>query len=621
MATHDDPASPCAAASAALHSALSEVNTLPELFAWRVALTPGQSAYRHVDAGDSQWHDMSWQATAERVREWMNALCQHELAAGARVAILLPNGLDHVCMDLAALSLGLVPVPMHAVDNPDSIAYILQDSDTSVLIVDSAARWQAIAGVGLPAPQLKQVIVAEAPGVEAASGQVITLDAWLQAGREWARRHGGAPAQPVRVAPQDLAAIVYTSGTTGRPKGVMLSHGNVVSNVKEVLQRFAVAENDVLLSFLPLSHTFERTVGYYVPMAVGACVAHARSVALLQEDLSTVKPTVLVSVPRIYERIYAKVQEAMNERGPVGRTLMSWAETIGWHQFLASQDHAQLGSAERLAWQVLRPWVAQKVLDAFGGRVRLAISGGAPLSANIAHFFLGLGLNLLQGYGMTETSPVVSANTPDDNDPTSVGRPLPGVQVRIAEDGELMVAGPNVMLGYWKREADTRRVLEPDGWLHTGDQARIVDGRLYIVGRIKDIIVTSTGEKVPPADLELAIQGDPLFAQVLVIGEQRPFLSVLAVVDPLTWEREAQALGLDPANPDALASEAAHAMALQRIARQVKAFPSYATPKQVCLLREPWTIDAGLMTPTLKLKRPALEHRFAAQIEKMYERH
>lgn len=608
--------------SNSIADALKDVATLPELFAWRVALTPGQSAYRHFDAADSQWHDLSWQATAERVQEWMNALRRHELATGARVAILLPNGLDHVCMDLAALGLGLVPVPMHAVDNPDSIAYILQDSDASVLIVDSALRWQAIRGVGLPTPQLRQVIVAEPPNSAVTDERVVALEAWLEAGRQWARAQpGGAHVERVRVPPQALAAIVYTSGTTGRPKGVMLSHGNVVSNVKEVLQRFAVADNDVLLSFLPLSHTFERTVGYYVPMAVGACVAHARSVALLQEDLATVKPTVLVSVPRIYERIYAKVQEAMNERGPVGRTLMSWAETIGWHQFLATQDHAQLGSAERLAWQVLRPWVAQKVLDAFGGRVRLAISGGAPLSANIAHFFLGLGLNLLQGYGMTETSPVVSANTPDDNDPTSVGRPLPGVQVRIAEDGELMVAGPNVMLGYWKREADTGRVLEADGWLHTGDQAKIVDGRLYIVGRIKDIIVTSTGEKVPPADLELAIQGDPLFAQVLVIGEQRPFLAVLAVVDPLTWEREAQALGLDPAHPDALMSEAAHAMALQRIAHQVKAFPSYATPKQVCLLREPWTIDAGLMTPTLKLKRPALEHRFAAQIEAMYERH
>jgi long-chain acyl-CoA synthetase len=222
---------------------------------------------------------------------------------------------------------------------------------------------------------------------------------------------------------------------------------------------------------------------------------------------------------------------------------------------------------------------------------------------------------------MTETSPVVSCNAPDDNEPASVGRPLTGVQAHIGDNDELLIAGPNVMLGYWKRPEDTQRVLRPDGWLHTGDQARVVDGRLYIVGRIKDIIVTSTGEKIPPGDLELAIQADPLFAQVLVVGEQRPFLAVLAVVDPHTWEHAAKALGLDPARPDSLLSDAARRMALARIAAQAKSFPSHATPKQVFLTSEPWTIDAGLMTPTLKLKRPGLEKRFAAEIARMYEHH
>ncbi|MDE2401575.1 MAG: long-chain fatty acid--CoA ligase [Burkholderiales bacterium] len=596
-------------------SSTHTAQTLPELFAQRVAATPQADAYRQFDAGAGQWRTVSWQQTDALVARWRRALLALHLDAGARVAILVPNGLDHVCMDLAALSLGLVPVPMHAVDNPGSIAYILQDSDAAMLLVDSVERWQGIAGTGTPTPGLQRVVVLDAPAMALPeTGLLTTLADWLTAGDQVTE----APLPSV--SPEAMAAIVYTSGTTGRPKGVMLSHRNVVSNIRAVLARFEVIEGDLLLSFLPLSHTFERTVGYYLPIAAGACVAFARSVALLQEDLRTVRPTVLVSVPRIYERIYAKVQETLRDGSPMSRKLLQWAQAIGWQNFLARQGRGTFGVGERLAWQVLRPLVAQRVLDTFGGRLRIAVAGGAPLSGTVAHFFLGLGLDLLQGYGMTETSPVVSCNTPTDNEPSSIGRALPGVQVRIGENGELMVAGPSVMMGYWKRPEDTQRTLEPDGWLHTGDQAKIVDGRLYIVGRIKDIIVTSTGEKIPPSDLELAIQGDPLFSQVLVIGEQRPFLSVLAVVDNTTWQIAAVKAGLDPSQPDALNSAAAEAIALQRIATQVHTFPSYAMPKRVWLTHEAWTIDAGLMTPTLKLKRPALEKRFASQIETLYKK-
>ncbi|GMU47419.1 MAG: AMP-binding protein [Porticoccaceae bacterium] len=597
-------------------ASLRDVQTLPELFAWRVATSPDQTAYQHFDAARSEWRNLSWREVDVEVSRWRQALLALRLEPGARVGILVPNGLEHVCMDQAALALGLVPVPMHALDNPDSIAYILHDSEAALLLVDSAERWRAIAAAGGATPALQQVIALDV-GTEAGAALLIGLDAWLAAAGDGATAAQSVPGQ---VSPDALAALVYTSGTTGRPKGVMLSHRNVVSNIQALLQRFVLTERDLLLSFLPLSHTFERTAGYYLPIAAGARVAWARSVALLAEDLLTVRPTVLVSVPRIYERIHARMLETMHGRGAIARALLEWTERIGWQRFRAAQRReAAPGWLEQLAWALLRPLVADRVLAAFGGRLRMAIAGGAPLGANIARFFLGMGLDLLQGYGMTESSPVVSANTPEDNDPASVGRPLPGVQVRIGEHDELLVAGPNVMQGYWKRPEDTRRVLEPDGWLHTGDQARITDGRLYIVGRIKDILVTSTGEKIPPADLEQAIESDPLFAQVLVVGEQRPFLAVLAVVDPAIWAREARALGLDPAAPDSLRSEAARRLALERIAAQVKAFPSYATPKAVFLTAEPWTIDAGLMTPTLKLKRQALMERFAVDIAAIYE--
>ena len=485
-------------------ASLRDVQTLPELFAWRVAASPRGTAYRWFDGATAQWLSLSWQEIGVQVSRWRRALLAHRLPPGTRVAILLPNGLDHVSMDLAALSLGLVPVPMHALDNPESIGYILHDSEAALLLVDSVERWQAIAAAGGVTSALQRVIALDAEAMTPDGDLVVGLDAWLETA-DTSNLETDDDHELPRVPAEALAALVYTSGTTGRPKGVMLSHRNVVSNIHALLERYTLTERDVLLSFLPLSHTFERTVGYYLPIAAGACVAYARSVALLPEDLLSVRPTVLVSVPRIYERVHAKVQEAMQERGVVGRSLLAWAEKIGWRMFLAAQHRGDAGKVEQLAWAALRPLVADKVLAAFGGRLRMAIAGGAPLSANVAHFFLGLGLNLLQGYGMTETAPVVSCNAPDDNEPASVGRPLAGVQARIGDNDELLIAGPNVMLGYWKRPEDTQRVLRPDGWLHTGDQARVVDGRLYIVGRIKDIIVTSTGEKIPPGDLELAI--------------------------------------------------------------------------------------------------------------------
>ena len=611
---------------------LSAVRTLPELLAFRVAQSPQGQAYREFDAASGQWVSTCWAQVDERVAQWRCALLAMALPPQARIALLLPNGLDAVSLDQAALSLALVPVPLHAIDNPGSIAYILSDCDASMVMVASLAQWRAIESVGLALPALRCVVVAGeavAPGVAAASGvagaavQLCSRADWLAAGQahgiDLADLAGRAP-----VMQDDLAAIVYTSGTTGKPKGVMLTHRNVVANVLAILQRVAPTEADVFLSFLPLSHTFERTAGYYLPIATGSCVAYARSVALLAEDLKSVRPTVLVSVPRIYERVFGKLHEAL-ARSPFKARLFEMAQAVGWRRFCRAQKLALTGS-ERSRWSALDPllWplldllVARTLRAQFGGRVRVAVSGGAPLSHAVARCFLGLGVPLLQGYGMTETSPVVAANGVDDNDPATVGRALPGVEVRIGENRELQVRGPSVMKGYWKRPEDTARTLTPDGWLATGDQADIQDGRIRIMGRIKEIIVTSTGEKVPPGDLELAIAVDPLFAQVFAVGENRPFIACLAVLNPAQWRRLAASLGLDPDDAASLSQPAVRQAALARIAAQVKDFPHYAKPRAVFLTLEPWSLENTLMTPTLKLKRNNLMARYAAEIDAMY---
>jgi long-chain acyl-CoA synthetase len=539
------------------------VKTLPELLRDRVAATPRGEAYRQYDRAAGLWQSLDWGQFAARVARWQRALQNESLPAGSRIAILARSSIEHVCMDQAALALGFVPVPLHAIDNPESIAYILSDSGAALLLVESAQRWGQLATLRGRFPGLKSVVCLE----QGAAGTVPA--------EEWLKRGEGAAVRPAEIAADSLAAIVYTSGTTGRPKGVKLTQRNVVSNVLALLEIMEVRTSDLFLSFLPLSHTFERTVGYYLPIASGSCVAYARSVKDLPQDLREIRPTLLVSVPLIYERAYAKLQEH-----PLAR----------------------------LALPGLDYFVGRKLRAQFGGRLRFAITGGAPMSLAVAKRFATLGIELLQGYGMTECSPVVAANVPGDNDLGTVGRPIPGVEVKIGANDELLVKGPNVMAGYLNRPEDTQRAIE-DGWLHTGDQAALRDGRIVIKGRIKDILVTSSGEKIAPADLELAIGSDPLFAQVCVIGETRPFLGVLLVLDPGRWAQ---------ADAGPLNGPAALRFVLARIRKLLAAFPAYAMPRAAWCTLEPWTVENGLITPTLKTKRAALEERFAAQIEALY---
>lgn len=610
-------------------SDLASVQTLPQLLAYRAALTPHAEAYRAFDATTHDWASLTWAEAAQRVQRWTHALAALQLPAGARVAILLPNGLHAMCADQATLAAGCVPVPLHAIDNPGSIAYILADCEASMLIVAQAEQWEKVRAAGTAFPALRAVVITDddtstfkATPASAHAPAVGSLAQWLASAED--------EAPPPAITPpgaDDLAAIVYTSGTTGKPKGVMLTHRNVVSDVKAVLDRIAPTADDVFLSFLPLSHTFERTGGYYLPMAAGSCVAYARSVAQLADDLKTVRPTVLVSVPRIYERIHAKLLEKLAATH-WKMQLYEAAQHKGWTRFCAAQGLPAPAASEGQAagWMAALPWpllqalVAKPLLAQFGGRVRVAVSGGAPLSPTIAKCFLGLGLPLIQGYGMTETAPVVSVNALDDNDPACVGRALPGVEVRIGDNRELQVRGPIVMQGYWKRPEDTARILGADGWLGTGDQAEIVNGRIYIKGRIKEIIVTSTGEKVPPGDLELAMLADPLLEQAFVVGENRPFIACVAVLKGDEWRRLAADLGLPAQEPASLNHPSVHRAVLARIEKNTASFARYAVPRAVHLTLEPWTIENTFMTPTLKLKRNNLMAHFASEIEGMYQK-
>ncbi len=380
---------------------LDDVETLAELWRWRVEETPELLAYRWFDAKSGQWESFTWGQADAHVRMWGRALDTEKLGHGGRIAILLPAGIDHIAMDQAALSRGLVPVPMHALDNPESIVYILEDSGAALLLIDSWDRWQALVAAGARPEGLKRVICAsmDSNAGPAAGTEAVSLSEWLSLGKDVPSAGNGG----VKIEPSDLAALVYTSGTTGRPKGVMLTHRNVVSNLKAIDKRLPGRSSDRFLSFLPLSHTFERTAGYYYAIAAGACVTYARSTRLLAEDLKLARPTVLASVPRIYERFYAKIMERQASATWVERAILDLTLKVGWRRFEARQGRrGPVPLASRLVWPILKRLAADRILEQFGGCLRVAISGGAPIPAHVIRFFLSVGLDVVQGYGMTK---------------------------------------------------------------------------------------------------------------------------------------------------------------------------------------------------------------------------
>ena len=373
--------------------------------------------------------------------------------------------------------------------------------------------------------------------------------------------------------------------------------------------------DDVFLSILPIAHAFERTVGYYLPMMGGCAVAYARSAQNLADDLLAVRPTVMLGVPLLFERMAAAIRARTATR--LKRALLQATASIGWRRFLARQQRRSAGLAARVIWPLLDRMVARRILAAFGGRLRVAVSGGAPLEPNVSRLLIGLGLPLVEGYGLTEAAPVVAANGLDDNLPGSVGRPLEGVEVKLAMQDELLVRTPSVMTGYWQDSARTQEALDPAGWLSTGDIAELKDGRVYLRGRLSEVVVLSIGEKVNPEIVEATITSDPLFKQALVVGDRRPFLTAVVVLEPDSWSLFAANKGIAPQQPNHPASKTE----LQaRIMSLLAGMPHYAQIRAVHFTLKPWTLEAGLLTPTLKVKRDRVAPLFAKEIDELYRR-
>jgi long-chain acyl-CoA synthetase len=547
------------------------VANIAEFFAQHLT-TPHKPLYRRY--ADDGWADVRVGELATLVGRWQAALQALRFEPGDRVAVCLRNSIDWVALDLAALGLGIVVVPLYVDDNADNIAWCAANAEVRALIVESTRGGEAFAAI---AGALPPVYVLHPDADDTLPSVASLLPAT-------------AAAPSFAALPDDtLATICYTSGTSGRPKGVMLSHGNIIANVRSCRETGMARESDCFLSILPLSHMFERTGGYYLPLSLGAKVVFSRGVALIAEDLVAQAPTVMFAVPRIFEKFLERIRQTLAP-SPVRRWLFEQCAGRGWRVQQRQGDWL-----DALAVPLLRAVVAKPILARLGGRLRLTVVGGAALDPVLAHTFIGLGLPMLQGYGMTEASPVISVNRDDDNDPDSVGPPLPGVEVKVRDGGELLARGGNVMQGYWRNPDATRTAVDADGWLHTGDLAEIRGGRIYLRGRLKDILVMSNGEKLSPQDAEFALLRDPLFEQVMLVGEGRQFLALLAV-----------------------SRESNEKLLVSRANELLKGFPAWVRVRRAIAVHEPWTIDNGLLTPTLKLKRARVLDRYKSEIEVFY---
>lgn len=534
--------------------------------------SPAKVLYRQYQ--DGIWQSYTVADLMASVARWQQAYKQAGLRVGDRVALCMRNGVQWVVSDLAAHASGLVVVPLYVDDNADSLSWCLQDSGAKLVIADHLRFLSRLQKSGEALPQI--VLVrgqADAP--------VIGLEEWLP--------KDACALTIIEQSAKTLATIVYTSGTVGRPKGVMLSHCNILSNITAILGAYKVYESDRLLSVLPLTHMFERTAGYYLPLQAGAEVTYCRSINELAEDLAEQQPTVIMAVPRLFERILVRINECL-ARSPVQHRLFKMAAAAGWRRFIG-----QPRIYDALLLRTIYPKVSAPLLKRLGGRLRHAVVGGAALDRRVAETFIGLGVPLLQGYGLTEASPVVAVNRQHNHDPASVGEPLPGLETKLSDMGELLVKAESVMLGYWNNPQATTDSIDADGWLNTGDIVEMRQERVYIRGRSKNILVLSNGEKISPEDIESAILKDAEFEQVLVVGEARPFLVLLVV----------------SRNKD-------QARLLQRANHLIRHLPRYARIRRVVVTDAAWDIESGLMTPTMKVKRNQVIERYSKELETAY---
>lgn len=563
---------------------------------------------------------LTYREFSRQVEHLAGFLMDAGVGHGDRVALLSENRPEWVVTDQAVLAIGAIDVPVYPTLTGPQVAQLLNDCEAMAAVVSTRAQLDKLFSVASDIPSLQLILVMDDLADQLPERVVRFSEALSrgEAGRD--RLKDGLKARREAIRPDDLASIVYTSGTTGEPKGAMLTHHNFGSNSLTAGGILGVESTDIELSFLPLSHVFERVV-YYALLASGATIAYAESIETLPQNLIEVRPTLLVSVPRVLEKVYNRTLEKIENDSPLKREVFYAALEIGEFFHKVMNEEGRVVFPTNVLYQAADRLVFKQIREALGGRLRFIISGAAPLAAEIGRFFQIAGIPVIEGYGLTETSPVLAFNPPDRPKFGTVGRPLDGVEVRLADDGEIIARGPNIMKGYWNNEPATREVLDQDGWFHTGDIGRFDDeGYLAIIDRKKEILVMSNGKKVAPQPIENRLQMHPIIEQAMLLGEKRNYISALVVPDPVVAERIAQEAGIEwETTAELLASPTVHAAVAEAIAQENRHLAAFEQIKRFELLPHAFSQEGGELTPTLKLKRRIITEKFRRQIEDLYQ--
>ncbi|MEK6282722.1 MAG: long-chain fatty acid--CoA ligase [Acidobacteriota bacterium] len=593
-----------------------EPTTLVEVFEYAVRTHNRPDAVNYKR--DDRWISISSDELLRRIHHVACGLYSLGVRRGDRVALLSESRPEWTLSDGGCLFAGAIDVPIYPTLTPTQVSYILKDSGARVLIISNEEKFREIRDAVGECPTLEHIVFIDAPSAQDEQG--ISLTELEKRGAAMAEEQPELIKSLIgQISPDDLATIIYTSGTTGEPKGVMLTHSNLVSNLIDSSAHLSFAKDDSVLSVLPLSHVLER-VAMYMYLYHGMAVHFGESLEMIGPNLREVRPTIFVGVPRIFEKILERVNEKTAEKGKLNVAMLNWAVAVGKEYAKLAVSHQKIPALLGLKHKIADKLIFSKMRTALGGRIRLLVSGGAALPEELGYIYLGAGLPIVQGYGLTETSPVITAGRVEDNRVGTVGKPIRNVEVRIASDGEIETRGPNVMRGYYNKAAETDAVLSPDGWFKTGDIGTLdEDGFLRITDRKKELFKTSGGKYIAPQPIEQMIKGSQFVSQVVLIGNGRRFAAALIVPD---WERVESYAQLKGIKAGSRAELCTNPRVIDLFQRQVASLTTelaqYESVKKIALLENEMTIDGGELTPTMKVKRRVVDEKYRDVIDALY---
>jgi len=561
------------------------------------------------------WSNLTWSDVAGAIHRLRAGLLKLGLRPGDRVAILAENCPQWVIVDLAALGMGAVVVPLYPTSSADEIEHVLSDSGARAIAVNGAENLKKVAAIASRLPELQTIVTLRADTPPAAAGappvRIVTLE----------NLNDSSEAGFAEASQSDIATIIYTSGTTGESKGVVLSHGNLLANCASNQTALDLNDSDEILSFLPVAHSFERTAGYYTVLTAGGTIAYAEGLGQIAQNLLEINPSIVLTVPRLLEVIHSRILRTVEKSPAIRRHLFEMALATGKRAGVYRFEGRAVPPHLAAPMALFRKLVFARIRGLFGTRLRYLISGGAPLPREIFEFFAAAEVLIVEGYGLTEAAPVVSVNLLGRTRPGTVGRPLDGVEVKLAQDGELLVRGRNVMQGYYKLEADTKAAIDDAGWLHTGDIAAIdAQGFISIRDRKKEIIVLSGGKNVSPAALEGRLSRIPLIAQACVVGDRRKHVGALLVPDFEKLKEELKGAGGETSSPQSLVEDPkVKALYHKKLHELNRTLSDYEAISAFRLIPTPFSQEAGEVTPTLKLRRKVILEHYKGEVESMYD--